>query len=128
MAHGYNVPDKYRPVNAPLGSLVSDQNMQKNDAKTLTNTLLQIIAGTLLYFAAPIAVFTIVQAAFAITSSGADTEKLEQGKKHLTWAIIGLIAVIFSYSIVRIMIKFVVDVGNYSADTVQELPKETQNP
>ncbi|MFA7685392.1 MAG: pilin [Candidatus Gracilibacteria bacterium] len=122
MAHGYGVPDKYRPINAPLGSLVSEDKIKTDDAKTLTNNLLQIIAGTLLYFAAPIGVIMIVMAAFTITYSGADTEKLEQGKKHLTWAIIGLVTVIFSFSVVKIIITFVVDTGNYATTTLQQTP------
>lgn len=118
LAHGYAIPSEYKPVNAPLGSL----NYAGGDSADLTNTVLQIIAGTLLYFAAPIAVFSIAQAAFTLTIGGADTEKLEQGKKHLTWAIVGLIAIVFSFSIVKIAITFMVQTGNYAANTVQEAP------
>lgn len=116
-AHGYGVPDEFRPINAPLGKLVENK---ATPAKDLTNTLLQIVAGTLLYFAGPVAIFSIVQAAFTITSSGAETEKLEQGKKHLTWAIIGLIAVIFSFSIVKMIITFAVGTGNYATTTTTQ--------
>jgi hypothetical protein len=114
IASGYAIPDEYKPVNTPF----SDMKFSGEDSsrpENTTNTVLQIIAGTLLYFAAPIAVFSIAQASFMITMSGAETERLESGKKHLTWAVIGLLAIIFSYSIVKIIIKFVIDVGNYSA-------------
>lgn len=121
IVHGYSIPNEYRPINAPLGDLAAGDE-SNSDPDVLTNTLLQVIAGTLLYFAAPIAVFSIAQSAFTITAGGADTEKLEQGKKHLTWAILGLIAIIFAYSIVKIAITFVVDVGNYASTTVQRNP------
>ncbi|MFA6917365.1 MAG: hypothetical protein WC285_00810 [Candidatus Gracilibacteria bacterium] len=116
-AYGYSIPADFRPINAPMAKLNYGE-----PTETVTNTILQIIAGTLLYFAAPIAVFSIAQSAFMMAMSGADTEKVEQGKKHLTWAIIGLVTIIFSYSIVRVIIGFVVDVGNYSTDFAQTQP------
>ena len=112
--YGYSIPAEYRPVNAPMAGLDYTQ-----PTATVTNTILQIIAGTLLYFAAPIAVFTIAQAAFNISMNGADTEKVEAGKKHLTWAIVGLVTIIFSYSIVRIIINSIVGMGNYSTEFSQ---------
>lgn len=112
--YGYAIPNNYKPNNAPGYNI--DFAKSTSDASTgMTIIVLQTIAGALLYFAAPIAVFTIAQSAFTITMSGADTEKLEQGKKHLTWAIIGLITVILSFSIVKIIIGFTVNVGNYAA-------------
>jgi len=116
---GYAIPNEYKPVNTPFSDMKfsgeTDAEKKSTKPENTTNTVLQIIAGTLLYFAAPIAVFSIAQAAFMITMNGGDTEKLESGKKHLTWAIIGLVVIIFSYSIVKIIIGFVINVGNYSA-------------
>ena len=119
MAYAYAIPAEYQPVNSPGYSI--DYNTSGNNTSTgMTIVLLQTIAGALLYFAAPVAVFSIAQSAFTITMNGADTEKLGQGKKHLTWAIIGLVTIIFSFSIVKILLTTVVGIGNYASELTTE--------
>jgi hypothetical protein len=114
-AYSYAIPKDYQPVNSP-GYGVDYSASGKYASTGMTIVVLQTIAGALLYFAAPIAVFSIAQSAFTITMSGADTEKLGQGKKHLTWAIIGLVTIIFSFSIVKIMLTTVTGIGNYASE------------
>lgn len=115
-ASAYAVPSEFKPKNAPTYSM---DFSTKTSPDTVTNILLQTIAGALLMFAAPIAVISIVMAAFTITANGADSEKVAEGKKHLTWAIIGLIAIILSYATIRYVIDFTINVANYASDTTQ---------
>ncbi len=49
--------------------------------------------------------FFIIQNAFGIISAAGSEEKLGQHKKGLTWAIVGLLLIILSYSIIRFIIS-----------------------
>lgn len=75
-------------------------------AEINTIVVLQLIAGALLYFAAPLGVIFITMTAWTLITEGSDTEKYEQAKKHLTWTIIGLLLIILSYSLVKFTIEF----------------------
>lgn len=118
VAQAYQIPDEYRPENLFFGEKELDYNKDlpgQTQGSTATVIILQTIAGALLYFAAPLGVILIGFSAFNMVMGGADSEKLEQAKKHLTWTIIGLFVIILSYSLVRIVITFVsrsVDVAN----------------
>jgi uncharacterized membrane protein YjgN (DUF898 family) len=120
IASAYYIPDEYRPENQPFGFDYSEKNLQEGAGATTAIIILQIIAGGLLYFAVPVAVILIANAAMQMVTGGADTEKLEQSKKNLTWLIIGLLVIIFSYSIVR----FVIGMAIKSADQ-EALPSPT---
>jgi len=98
VTHAYTIDPDFKPINEPFGELAEE------DASSATIIILQIISGGLLYFAAPVAVIMIAFAGFNMVTGGADSEKLEQSKKHLTWAIIGLVLIIMSYSAVRFVI------------------------
>lgn len=111
----YQVDPTYKPHNVPFS--LTDE-IKQGGASGATILILQIIAGALLYFAVPLAVIFILMAAFNMVIAGGESEKLDQAKKHLTWAIIGLICIILSYSIVKIIIQLVVDIGSQTADTV----------
>lgn len=104
----YKIDNSYKPKNAPFTELNFSEGV---DAEFTTSMFLQIIAGALLYFAAPIAVIMIAWGAFDMVMGGADSEKLEQSKKHLTWTIIGLILIIISYSAVRFVLDLIIKSG-----------------
>jgi len=101
VALAYGIPQELRPINEPLNP---KNYLANKDSAAGTNTLLQIIAGSLLYFAAPIAVIFIVISAITMIAGGDDTEKVTKAKTSLTWTIIGLLVIILSYSIVRSII------------------------
>lgn len=107
-AEAYQINPSYRPQNAPF-SLEEELSGKggTQGAQGATIIILQIIAGALLYFAAPIAVIVIIMSGFNMAVYGAEQEKLEQAKKQLTWAVIGLFCVILSYSIARIILEFI---------------------
>jgi uncharacterized membrane protein YjgN (DUF898 family) len=115
-AQAYQIPEEYRPENLGYG----EEYFRQTESATATVIILQTIAGALLYFAAPLAVILIGFAAFNMVMGGADSEKIEQSKKHLTWLVIGLLLIILSYSIVRIVITFVSQSAN-----VEALPSKT---
>lgn len=107
-AFAFKIDDSYAPDNTPFTD--NDTfDFKSENAETATIKLLQMIAGALLFFAAPLAVIMIAWAALDMVIGGAESEKLEQSKKHLTWTIIGLILIIISYSAVRFVLTIVVD-------------------
>jgi Type IV secretion system pilin len=110
VAQAYQIPDEYRPGNLFFGEDELDYNNDlegQTQGSTATVIILQTIAGSLLYFATPLAVILIGFGAFNMVMGGADSEQLEQSKKHLTWTVIGLFLIILSYTLVRIIITFV---------------------
>lgn len=102
VAHAYEIPGEYKPINQPF----ADELNKYESSSDKTIVILQILAGGLLYFAAPIAIIFVIQAGFNLVIGGADSEKLDTAKKNLTWATLGLGLVILSYSIVRAIIRF----------------------
>lgn len=110
VTEAYQIDGSYRPINSPFDL---KEEIKEQGAAGATILILQIIAGALLYFATPIATIMVAWSAFSMVTSGTEQEKLDQAKKHLTWSILGLITIILSYSIVRIVLTLVI--GSASA-------------
>ncbi len=104
-AHAFTLPDTFKPINSPFSI---NKDLEAQGAAGGTIIILQIIAGGLIYFAAPLAVMFFSFAGFAIVTGGADTDKIEQGKKNLIWTSVGLLLIILSYSAVRFIISFII--------------------
>lgn len=104
----------YKPDNEPFALTAEIKDRGPAGATVL---VLQIIAGAMLYFAVPIAVIMLIIAASQMVIGGAETEKLEQVKKNFQWSIIGLVAIVLSYSIVKIIINFVIASASLTADS-----------
>ncbi len=111
------IPQDFRPINEPF-------NLKYDREGGAAIIILQIIAGGLLYFAAPVGVIMIGLGGWELVTGGADSEKVEQGKKHLLWSIVGLFVIILSYSIVRFLISFAID----SASPPPASPTTTEEP
>jgi len=117
----YQIDAKFKPANEPFDIKFDSDNAQQTGTpgSYATIIILQLIAGTLLYFAAPVAIVMLAAAGWQMTTGGAETEKLEQAKKNITWTIVGLLAIILSYSIVKFAIGFVI-----TAADVEPLPEQ----
>jgi len=96
---GYSIPEEYKPDNAPFAIDFGSNETDTPEAPLIF--ILQVISGTLLYIAAPLAVIAIAMSAFGMVSSTGEAEKIEGSKKQLKWAILGLLLTIFSYAIVK---------------------------
>ncbi|MFH1218660.1 MAG: hypothetical protein V1679_02365 [Candidatus Peregrinibacteria bacterium] len=104
VVNAYTVPEEYMPQNLPFGGN-NEVYKTEDGASTATIVILQVLSGSLLFFAAPLAVVVIVFAAWDLVMGSAETEKRDQAKKNITWAIIGLILILLSYTAVRAIIK-----------------------
>jgi len=101
----YSMPEEFKPDNLPFD--ISNGTTDSVDSgETQIIRVLQVISGALLYFAAPLAVLSIGMTAFNMSMGSGNAEKIEASKKQLTWAILGLVLVILSYTIVKIVISF----------------------
>jgi len=99
----YRLPDELKPSNVPFDV---DIGQTSDPGITQVQYILQVIAGALLYFAAPLAVLMIAMIGFNMAMGSGSTEKIEAGKKSLTWAIAGLATIILSYALVKFVINF----------------------
>ena len=103
--HAYQIDPSYRPTNSPFA--LETEIKEKGSAGALV-LVLQIISSGLLYFAAPIAIIMMGFGAFDMVLGSGESEKIDQAKKHFTWAIIGLFVIILSYSLVKVVISLVI--------------------
>jgi hypothetical protein len=72
---------------------------------TVVNIILQLIAGSLIYAAGPIAVFMIALSGVNYITSHGDQNKMEEAKKTLMWAVIGLGVILISFALVSHLIR-----------------------
>ncbi|MBD3331066.1 hypothetical protein GF354_06120 [Candidatus Peregrinibacteria bacterium] len=111
VAHAYRIDPNFKPINQPFGleneTLGTTEGSGEAAVET-TRLVLNIIAGTLLYFAAPIAVIMVALAGGSMVISGSNPDKVDQAKKHLTWTVAGLLLIILSWSIIRIIIEAII--------------------
>lgn len=88
------------------------------------NFVLQLVAGSLIYIAGPLAVLMIAFGGWSYVNARGDQTKLEEAKKTLIWAALGLAAIIISYSVVSIVINLILGTTN----TVQPASPPTNSP
>jgi hypothetical protein len=88
------------------------------------NYLLQLLAGALISIAAPVAIVIIaISGLFAVVSHG-DQGMIDKAKKALTWAVIGLIVIIFSWVVIRTVVSLVLTANSNqnTQSTTQQKP------
>lgn len=133
-AGGIPVDPLLRPDSAPTIT-GSEPNVSGSESERMSRALddyreqsvkerlLHRIVSIILSIAGVIAIFFIIQNAFGLVTSAGGEEKVTQHKKGLMWAIIGLILIILSYSIIR----FIIDL-TFKADQPVAAPTETAEP
>ena len=99
-----SLPSDLHPDYAPAINLQGATPGSKADPNDYANFFLQLIAGGLLYMAGPVAILVIAVAGLRYVTAHGKQENIEGAKKTLEWAIIGLILIILSFAIVRIVI------------------------
>jgi hypothetical protein len=120
-AEAYQIDPAYRPSNLPFnidydtsyqeGCNIPDPKPEHCLETSQANTILilEIIAGALLFFAAPLAVIIIAVSGLRMVIGGASPDQVESAKKSLIYAIGGLFVIILSYTIVRITITVTIE-------------------
>ena len=68
--------------------------------------VIQNVVNAALVLSAVVAVFLIIYSGFQYVTSSGDKEKVDSARKRLTYAIIGLVFIVLSYSIVVFISQF----------------------
>ena len=100
-----SLPEEFHPVYAPVVTI------EGGDETSYGNYFLQLLAGSLIYLAAPTAVLIIAIGGLRYVTSHGDQTQMDGAKNTLKWATVGLIVIILSFAIVRGVISFVLGVG-----------------
>src|SRR3990167_8503116 len=83
-----------------IGSGVSGKVCEAPDAREILLRLIQYMLG----FTALIALIMVIYGGFVWTTAGGNTERVDKGKKILTWALTGLIVLMSAWSIITYII------------------------
>lgn len=78
---------------------------KSGDRTAPVSIVLQLIAGSLIYVAGPLAVLMIAIGGLRYVTSRGDQNAMEEAKKTIMWAVIGLIVIILSFAIVTNVIS-----------------------
>lgn len=108
------IPEYLTPKNAGMKGVnkavteqvkKAEKGGEQDAAVVGVNIILQYMANLLLFLAAPLAVLFIAHAGQSYTFAMGDETKLESAKRELTWALLGLLLIMMSYVIVRLLIQ-----------------------
>lgn len=95
--------DAFLPKGLPtLSGKIDEAPLDINEARVLlTQRIVNIVTGS----AAIVATYFIINSGFMLVISGGNDDKLGPAKKGLTWAILGLLAILIAYPILSFIIK-----------------------
>jgi TRAP-type mannitol/chloroaromatic compound transport system permease small subunit len=118
-----SLDSQFRPSNSPAVELEGEDV----NAADYGNYFLQLIAGSLIYLAAPVAIIIIaVSGLLAVISSG-DSGTVEKAKDTLKWAVVGLVIIIFSWMIIQAVITLVFTTSPADSDNGNQQNSSQQN-
>jgi hypothetical protein len=84
------------PINLPFVSTLENSTSAQQSASILLLRATQILLG----LAATVAIFFIVYGGFTMIRARGEEDTIKKGKETLTYAVVGLILAILSYSVV----------------------------
>lgn len=117
------IPSNYHPAGLPTISGDSAEAeeliglVDENQAETARLKLTQRIVNFIMGLAGIVAVYFIMNSAFNLIIAGGSEDKITQHKKGLMWAVLGLIFIIFAYTIIRFIITL-----SYTAEEAPAAP------
>lgn len=86
------------------------------DRASALNIILQLIAGSLIYVAGPVAVLMLAVGGIRYIVASGDSGQIDEAKKMIMYALIGLGVIIVSFTIVTNVIKLVSSTGVIGTD------------
>lgn len=109
-----SLDNSFLPQGLPtLTGKTNEEALSANQSRViLTQRIVDVVLGTA---GAVAAMFIVINGFYMITSAGND-EGVTKAKKGISWAIVGLLAIIFSYSVVTYVIKVTLLTDDPSAD------------
>ncbi|MBI2463992.1 hypothetical protein HYV57_03485 [Candidatus Peregrinibacteria bacterium] len=94
-AAGYKIPPDLTPNNVPF---IEDYIPDK------INNFLYALIGGLMVISVSLAIFFIFQGGFSYIISRGSDDATGKAKKGITWAILGLLLIIFAYQVVKVVL------------------------
>lgn len=104
------------------GKNPADKAASERNVEVARSALTSRIVGAILGIAGVVAIFSILNNAWFLVASGGREEVITQHKKGLMWAVIGLILIILSYSIIRFIISIPFQANETPAPQKQQQP------
>ena len=111
-----------KPANSP------DVIIEGGNEADYGNYFLQLIAGSLIYLAAPVAIIIIAIAGLMSVVSSGDSGMVEKAKETLKWAVVGLIIIIFSWMIISAIISLVFNSNPSQTEDGSTTTEQSQQP
>lgn len=102
----YLMNDCLRPKNAP-DPIGKDAYTADPSGAGGVRTLLALTTGGIIAIGGVVAILAVIYSGFLMVTSGGDEGKREEAIKYLTWSIVGLLIMIFSYIIVKNIIDVI---------------------
>jgi hypothetical protein len=108
----YQIPVEYKPEYAVNFEIDKDSSgKQKNHGRAaIINVFMYLLAGALIYLAAPMAVIMIAVGGLRYVVSLGDQSAVDEAKKNITYAIIGLIVIAISWILVHNITKIIIEI------------------
>lgn len=104
----YTIPNGYKPSNAPdIGVNIGAYGVKDDYGSSAVSIYVQYFAGGLIALTGILAVFAIVNAGFNYATAAGNQEKLNNAKKELLWASLGLATVILSFFFVQLVLNLI---------------------
>lgn len=104
------------------GKNPTDKAASERNIEVARSALTSRIVGAILGIAGVVAIFAILNNSWFLVASGGREEVITQHKKGLMWAIIGLLLIILSYSIIRFIISIPFQANETPAPQKQQQP------
>lgn len=103
------IDNSYRPDNAPDLGVDIDQYGDEAGGfgGTAVSIYVQYFAGGLIGLTGVLAVYALLNAGFGYATAAGNQEKLNNAKKELVWAALGLATVILSFFFVQLIFNLV---------------------
>jgi len=108
------LPDSARPSNLPAMSEIgvgTDANPEIAATQTAILYVGNLLSQVLLFTASIAIIFIVIAGANYVFSLGKE-ERIEKGKQGIFWSLMGLIIILFSYSIVQGVISIILKVDS----------------
>lgn len=112
------LPDFLRPSNI---SVIGDSGQT---AESRTVAIIARVLQVLLALAGVLTVLFMVAATWTMVISAGEEEKFTEAKRALTWAIVGLLLLLFTYTLVRFVFSFAFQADPEEGEVVSSALKQ----
>lgn len=104
-AQGIRIDPLLRPENAPTISGQADESALEYEEYRVRAEIIRRVSNIILGLAGIVAIYFIITNSWFLILAAGSEEKITQHKKGIAWALLGLVFIILSYSIIRFIVE-----------------------